>query len=58
MKKADPTSDNELRPEYRREDLGTGVRGKHYEAYVKEVKEDLPKRPQRRKLSATSVVLP
>ncbi|MGA7877672.1 MAG: hypothetical protein WCA08_18575 [Desulfoferrobacter sp.] len=25
--------DNELRPEYRREDLGAGVRGKYFEAY-------------------------
>ncbi|MDP2681334.1 MAG: hypothetical protein Q8P28_00800 [Deltaproteobacteria bacterium] len=25
----------ELRPEYRREDLGTGVRGKYFEAYRK-----------------------
>jgi hypothetical protein len=35
MKKADPTSDEELRPEYRREDLGEGVRGKYFEAYIK-----------------------
>jgi hypothetical protein len=33
MKKADPSSGDELRPEYRREDLGKGVRGKHNEAY-------------------------
>jgi len=26
---------NELRPEYRREDLGQGVRGKHFESYQK-----------------------
>jgi hypothetical protein len=26
---------NELRPEYKREDLGPGVRGKYYEAYQK-----------------------
>lgn len=45
MKKVDPTPDAELRPEYRREDLGKGVRGKYYEAYVKEIKADLPKRP-------------
>ena len=44
MKKVDPTPDAELRPEYRREDLGTGVRGKYYEAYIKGIKEDLPKR--------------
>ncbi len=25
--------DNEMRTEYEREDLGTGVRGKYYEAY-------------------------
>jgi len=25
--------EDELRPEYRREDLGKGVRGKYYEAY-------------------------
>ena len=30
MKKADP---DDLRPEYRREDLGTGVRGKYLESY-------------------------
>jgi len=44
MKKVDPTPDEELRPEYRREDLGTGVRGKYYEAYIKGIKEDSPKR--------------
>lgn len=26
--------DDEMRPEYRREDLGAGVRGKHYRSYV------------------------
>jgi hypothetical protein len=26
---------DELRPEYKREDLGPGVRGKHFEAYQK-----------------------
>jgi hypothetical protein len=26
---------NELRPEYRREDLGQGVRGKYFESYQK-----------------------
>ena len=30
MKKADP---DDLRPEYRREDLGPGVRGKYLESY-------------------------
>jgi hypothetical protein len=35
MKKFDPTPDAELRPEYRLEDLGTGVRGKHYKSYTK-----------------------
>jgi hypothetical protein len=30
MKKADP---DELRPEYRREDLGVGVRGKYLEVF-------------------------
>ena len=30
MKKAEP---DELRPEYRREDLGPGVRGKYLDAY-------------------------
>jgi hypothetical protein len=30
---ADPDQD-EMRPEYKREDLGVGVRGKHYRAYV------------------------
>ncbi len=32
MKKA---KSEELRPEYRREDLGPGVRGKHFESYQK-----------------------
>jgi len=32
MKKA---KSEELRPEYRREDFGVGVRGKYYEAYRK-----------------------
>lgn len=45
MKKVDPNSVEELRPEYRREDLGTGVRGKYYEAYVKEMKEGLAEAP-------------
>lgn len=31
MKKVDPNSGEELRPEYRREDLGAGVRGKYME---------------------------
>jgi hypothetical protein len=35
MKKADPTSEKGLRPEYKREDLGKGVRGKYYEEYIK-----------------------
>ncbi len=33
MRKA-KTSD-ELRPEYKREDLGVGVRGKYHESYIK-----------------------
>jgi len=33
MKKAKVS--DELRPEYRREDLGTGVRGKYFEEYRK-----------------------
>ena len=33
MKKAKSTEDNEMRAEYRREDLGRGVRGKYYAAY-------------------------
>ncbi len=32
--KRDRASD-ELRPEYRREDLGQGIRGKYFEAYQK-----------------------
>jgi hypothetical protein len=32
--KKDKVSD-ELRPEYRREDLGRGIRGKYFEAYQK-----------------------
>lgn len=35
MKKAKSTVDDDLRPEYRREDLGKGVRGKHFAAYQK-----------------------
>jgi len=31
MKKANKT--DEMKTEYKREDLGVGVRGKHYEAY-------------------------
>jgi hypothetical protein len=33
MKKA--KASDELRPEYKREDLGTGVRGKYFESYTK-----------------------
>ena len=33
MNKAKP---NELRPEYHREDLGPGVRGKYFESYRRE----------------------
>jgi hypothetical protein len=29
------TKADELRPEYKREDLGQGVRGKHFESYKK-----------------------
>ena len=29
------TNSDELRPEYHREDLGPGVRGKHFESYRK-----------------------
>ena len=32
--KTDNAHGDEIRPEYRREDLGTGVRGKHYQAYT------------------------
>lgn len=35
MKKVDPTPLEDLRPEYRREDLGEGVRGRYYKAYTK-----------------------
>ena len=35
MKKADPTSEKGLRTEYKREDLGKGVRGKYYAEYTK-----------------------
>ncbi len=34
MKKDEPIEDD-LRPEYRREDLGKGVRGKYYHEYTK-----------------------
>jgi len=33
MKKAKPSERDTLRPEYSREDLGKGVRGKHLEEY-------------------------
>lgn len=35
MKKAKPAENDELRSEYRREDLGKGVRGKYFAAYQK-----------------------
>jgi hypothetical protein len=36
MKKSKPLPEkDDLRPEYRREDLGKGVRGKYYKAYTK-----------------------
>ena len=33
MKKA-KSKDNEMRSEYKREDLGVGVRGKYYQSYI------------------------
>lgn len=47
VKKVNPTADEEIRPEYRREDLGKGIRGKYYEAYINGIKEDLSKRPRK-----------
>lgn len=35
MKKDDPSPQSELHPQYRREDLGKGVRGKYFAAYQK-----------------------
>ena len=35
MKTANHSRKDELRPEYRREDLGKGVRGKFHRAYMK-----------------------
>jgi len=35
MKKAKSVENDDLRPEYRREDLGKGVRGKYFAAYQK-----------------------
>jgi hypothetical protein len=35
MKKTKPDDRDELRPEYRREDLGKGIRGKYFAAYQK-----------------------
>jgi len=35
MKKAKSPASDDLRPEYRREDLGKGVRGKYFAAYQK-----------------------
>ena len=34
MKKDEPLVEDDLRPEYRREELGEGVRGKYYYAYT------------------------
>jgi hypothetical protein len=34
MKKAEAIDRDTLRPEYRREDLGKGVRGKYYKQYM------------------------
>jgi hypothetical protein len=33
MKKAEDELDDEMRPEYKRSDLGEGVRGKYYKMY-------------------------
>ena len=35
MKKAKTVENDDLRPEYRREDLGKGTRGKYFAAYQK-----------------------
>ncbi len=35
MKKAKSEANNDLRPEYRRQDLGKGIRGKYLAAYQK-----------------------
>jgi hypothetical protein len=35
MKKAKSAENDDLRPEYRREDLGKGVRGKYFAEYQK-----------------------
>ncbi len=35
MKKGEPDYEDDLRPEYKREELGKGVRGKYYQAYTK-----------------------
>jgi len=35
MKKDEQAIEDDLRPEYRREELGKGVRGKYYRAYTK-----------------------
>ena len=35
MKKDRPAEEDDLRPEYKREDLGVGVRGKYHRAYTK-----------------------
>jgi hypothetical protein len=51
MKKETPAPEADIRPEYRREDLGKGVRGKYYEAYIEGTKAELPSgqaREQRR----------
>jgi len=35
MKKASQSKGSDIRPEYRREDLGKGIRGKYHRAYSK-----------------------
>jgi len=41
MKKKTPALEEDIRPEYRREDLGKGVRGKYYEAYIERTEAEL-----------------
>ena len=55
MEKETPAPEENIRPEYRREDLGKGVRGKYYEAYIEGAKAELPSVQERRKLDATAL---
>jgi hypothetical protein len=46
MKKTGEDSEDGLRPEYRREDLGKGIRGKYHEEYTTSMKLVRDRQPQ------------